>query len=67
MVVEHGTEPASVIWTGVRPQVYSPSFGSFGRFRGHPSEMEQTRRAGFGVRNWLPIDARTCVIDWVVY
>lgn len=31
-MAEHGTEPASVICTGVRPQVYSPDFGSFGRF-----------------------------------
>jgi hypothetical protein len=67
LVVEHGTEPASVIRITVRPQVSSPGFGLFGRFRGHSSELEQPRRAGFEVPYWLPVGTRTCGMDRAKY
>ena len=54
-VVHLGTEPASIMWTEVRPQEHSPDFGSFGRIRGHSSELEHRQKAHFDTAICLPV------------
>ena len=51
-VVHLGTEPASIMWTEVRPQEHSPDFGSFGRIRGHSLDGMDRPDRWFDAGNW---------------